>query len=86
VCKHGYGAPFKMSVYFKRCVVMNGMHRGVVVSRRTVLSRCVVYNGVHRCVDNYYAPPKINYILHAVRKICVCTVGGALLFCRCTEG
>jgi hypothetical protein len=39
VCKHGYDAPFKMSVYFKWCVVMNGMHRGVVVSRRTALKR-----------------------------------------------
>ena len=40
-----------------------------------MLSQCVVYNGAHQCVDNYYAPPKINYIVHAVRKICVYTMG-----------
>jgi hypothetical protein len=39
VHKHGYDAPFKMSVYFKRCVMMNGMHRGVIVYRHTTLKR-----------------------------------------------
>jgi hypothetical protein len=68
------------------CVVMNGTHRGAVVSRCIVLSLCVAYNGVHWCVDNYYTPPKINYIFHAVHKICVCTMGGALLFCKHTDG
>jgi hypothetical protein len=28
---------------------------------------------------------KINFTLHVVHKICVCTVGGELLFCKRTE-
>ena len=46
-----------------------------------MLSWHIVYNGVHQYVDNYYAPPKINDIVHAVH-----TMGGTLLFRRRTEG